>query len=138
MGEELWRRRTRTTVGPSVMGWLALVGAYLAVRSQWQWTRGALVAAVLLFGIGAIESWRAEIVVGTEGIAVRRAYTRFRLPWADIADFAATPNGRRVGVVAILSDGARRSLVDWAIEAEAAARLANDLKIEFAQRRPGP
>jgi hypothetical protein len=138
MGDELWRRRTRTTVGPSLMGWLAVVGAYLAVRSHWQWTRGALVAAVLLFGVGAVEAWRAEIVVGTEGIAVRRAYTRLRLPWADIVDFAATASGRRVGVVAILAGGERRSLVDWAIEAESAVTLVNDLKVEFARRRLGP
>jgi hypothetical protein len=120
------------------MIWLAAVGAYLAVRSQWQWTRGALVAAVLLFGVGAIEAWRAEIVVGTEGIAVRRVYTRSRVPWAIIADFAATPSGRRVGVVAIVSGGERRSLVDWAIDAETGITLVNDLKAEFARRRPGP
>jgi hypothetical protein len=137
MGDELWRRSTRTTVGPSLMGWLALVGGYLAVRSQWAWARGALVAAVLLFGVGAIQAWMSEIVVGTEGIAVRRAYTRLRLPWEAIADFAATANGRRAGVVAILHGGERRSLVDWAVEPERAATLVNELKAEFARRRSG-
>jgi hypothetical protein len=35
VGDELWRRSTRTTVGPSLMTWLALVGVYLAVRTRW-------------------------------------------------------------------------------------------------------
>jgi hypothetical protein len=138
VGDELWRRSTRTTVGPSLMTWLALVGVYLAVRTRWAWTRGALVAAVLLFGVGAIEAWRAEIVVGTEGIAVRRAYTRLRLPWANIADFAATANGRRAVVVAVLASGESRSLVDWAFETERAVTVVALLKAELARRRLGP
>jgi Bacterial PH domain len=138
VGEELWRRSTRTSVGPSLMAWLAAIGAYLAFRSQWAWTRGALVAAVLLFGVGAIEAWRAEVVVGTEGIAVRRAYTRMRLPWANIADFAATARGRHAGVEVILAGGENRSLLDWGVEADRARDLVGELKAEFDRRRLGP
>jgi hypothetical protein len=138
MGEELWRRSTRTPVGPSLMAWLAVLGAYLAFRTQWRWTRGALVAAVLLFGVGAIEAWRAEVVVGREGIAVRRAYTRLRLPWANISDFAATARGRHAGVEVILAGGERRSLLDWGIDPDRALDLVGALKEEFDHRRMGP
>ena len=136
MGEELWRRSTRSAVGPALMAWLALVGGYLAVRSHWTWTRSALAAAVLLFGVGALEAWRAEIIVGTDGIAVKRTYARLRVPWANITDFAATTNGRRCGVAVVLAGGESRSLVDWAIEAERAASLVNELKAELGRRRP--
>jgi len=138
VGDELWRRSTRTSVGPTLMAWLAVIGAYLAFRSQWAWTRGALVAAVLLFGLGAVEAWRAEVVVGTEGIAVRRAYTRLRLPWANIADFAATARGGHAGVEVILSGGDSRSLVDWGVEADRALSLVGELKAELDRRRLAP
>jgi hypothetical protein len=120
------------------MAWLAVIGAYLALRSQWAWTRGALAAAVLLFGLGAIEAWRAEVVVGTEGLVVRRAYTRLRLPWANIADFAATVRGRRAGVEVILSGGESRSLLDWGVDADRALSLVGELKAELDRRRLSP
>jgi hypothetical protein len=138
VGDELWRRSTRTSLGPSLMAGLAVIGAFLALRNQWAWTRGALVAAVGLFGLGAIEAWRAEVVVGTEGIAVRRAYTRLRLPWANIADFAATARGGHAGVEVILSSGERRSLVDWGVEPDRALSLVGELTVELDRRRLGP
>jgi hypothetical protein len=117
------------------MVWLALVGGYLAVRSQWAWTRSALVAGALLFALGAIEAWRAEVVVGTEGIAVRRTYTRLRLPWEAVADFAATARGRRAGVEVILAGGGSRSLLDWSIETDKAVALVAELKGEHEHHR---
>jgi hypothetical protein len=117
------------------MAWLALVGVYLAVRSQWTWTRSALVAGVLVFAFGAVEAWRAEVVVGTDGIAVRRTYARLRLPWAAIVDFAATARGRRAGIEVILKDGGSRSLLDWAIDAPKALSLIAELKSELERHR---
>jgi hypothetical protein len=106
------------------MAWLAVIGA--------------LVAAVGLFGLGAIEAWRAEVVVGTEGIAVRRAYTRLRVPWANIADFAATARGGHAGVEVILSGGESRSLLDWGVDADRALSLVAELKAELDHRRLAP
>jgi hypothetical protein len=117
------------------MIWLALAGVYLAVRSQWTWTRSALIAGVVLFAVGAVEAWRAEVVAGTEGIAVRRTYTRLRLPWAAIADFAATSRGGRAGVEVILADGGSRSLLDWAIDVHKAFDLVSELKAELDRYR---
>jgi hypothetical protein len=135
MGERLWARSTRTTLGPFVMVWLAVVGGYLAVRSQWAWTRSALIAGVLLFAVGAVEAWRAEVVAGTEGIAVRRTYTRLRLPWVGIADFAVTARGGRAGVEVMLADGGSRSLLDWAIDVHRAFDLVVELKAELDRYR---
>jgi hypothetical protein len=136
MGDELWRRSLRTTVGPSVMAWLALVGVYVAVRSQWTWTRSASLAAVALFAFAAIEAWRAELVVGTEGIAVRRTFTRFVLPWASISDFAAIARGRRAGVEVVLTTGETRSLLDWPVDAQRGMALVVELKSELTRHRP--
>jgi hypothetical protein len=131
MGERLWSRSTRTTLGPLVMAWLALIGGYFAFRSQYAWTRSALVAIALLFAAGAVDAWRAEVVVGTEGIAVRRTYSRMRLPWAAIADFAATPRGGRGGVEVRLAGGGSRSLLDWPIDSSKALDLVVELKGEL-------
>jgi hypothetical protein len=133
LGKELWRRSTRTALGPSVMAWLGVVGIYLAVRTQWAWARGAVVAGVLLFAVGAVESWRAEIVVGTEGIAIRRTFTRVKMPWPVIADFVATARGRRAAIEAVMASGETRPLHDWTLDADRGLTLIMELKAELAR-----
>ncbi len=135
MGERLWSRSTRTTAGPFLLAWLGVAGAYFAIRSQWSWTRSALLAAALLFAGGAVDAWRAQVVAGTEGIAVRRTYSRLRLPWEGIADFAATTRGGRAGVDVVLAGGGSRSLVDWAIDRDRALELVVKLKAELDRHR---
>lgn len=135
LGKELWRRSIRTPLGPSVMGWLAVVGTYLAVRTQWAWTRGALIAGVLVFALGAVEAWRAEIVVGTEGIAVRRTFIRARWTWPVIVDFVPTLRGRRAAIEVLLTSGDSRPILDWTLDADRAAALVLELKTELDRHR---
>jgi hypothetical protein len=117
------------------MAWLAVVGTYLAVRTQWAWTRGALIAGVLVFAFGAVEAWRAEIVVGTEGIAVRRTFIRAKWPWPVIVDFAPTLRGRRAAIEVLLTSGDSRPILDWTLEADRALALVLELKTELDRHR---
>jgi hypothetical protein len=135
LGEELWRRSTRTALGPSVMIWLSVVGTYLAVRTQWTWTRGALIAGVLLFLVGAVEAWRAEVIVGTEGVAVRRTFTRVKWPWPVIADFVPTLRGRRAAVEVVLTNGETRPILDWTLDADRGLALVLELQTELKRHR---
>jgi hypothetical protein len=116
-----------------MMGLLGVIGVYLAIRSQWTWARGALIADVLLFALGAIEARQAEIVVGTEGVAVRRTFTRVKVPWPLIVDFVPTLRGRRATIEMLLSSGESRPILDWPIEAERALALVVELKAELGR-----
>jgi len=136
MGRELWRRSTRNVLGPALLSAMAAVGVYLAVRTQWAWTRGMLVAFALILLYGALDAARAEVVVGTEGILSRRTYSRTRIGWSEVADFSALPRGRRAQIAAVLTSGQTRPLIDWALDLDRATALISDLKGELARHRP--
>jgi hypothetical protein len=118
-----------------VMAWLGVVGAYLAIRAQWSWARGAVAGVILLFVVGMVEAWQAEIVVGSEGIAIRRTFSRLRLPWSMIRDFPAVPRGRRAVIEVVLATGEHRPIVDWALGPDRALSLAAELKAELARHQ---
>lgn len=91
-----------------------------------------LAGALCLISVAAaVDAWGAAVVVGSEGVLVRRTFVRHRLPWAHVARFAAKPSGLhlvgRLAVKAVLRDGRRRAVSDQALVAAEGRQLLEQL-----------
>ena len=100
--------------------------------------RVAAAMLCLLSLASAYENWRAVLVVGSDGIWVRRVFSRLRLRWWEVAGFQAERSGlRRLVVRAVLRDGRRRPLSDHGLDYAEGQRLLEDLAgLLESRRRP--
>ena len=141
MGQERWRRSLRNGNGAAVV----LLAPFFLI-----WALGSslplplrVIAGVcaLLSVLTAVDAWRAGVVVGSEGVLVRRALQRRRLAWEDLERFVGERRGYRGD--RILVRGVRRQgrpvpISDQPLAEARAQELLDDLGRELESHRPEP
>ena len=138
MGEERWRRSLRSALGVITPALLAPLFFLMARGSLPEVFR----AGAALFGVvsvaAAVDATRAGIVVGSEGILVRRVLIRRRLRWSGIERFEGERRGlagNRIEVRAVLAGGGHRPVADYAMPEAEANQLLEDLSEELEGQR---
>ena len=137
VGEERWRRSLRP-VRAVATAW-CLAPLFLLASSSL--TLGLRLVAGLFAVVSvasALDAWKAGIVVGSEGIWVRRTMLRHELPWSEIEGFEARPKGlagERLQVQAVLGRGRPRPLSDEPLPLADGRRLLEDLSRELEASR---
>jgi len=132
MGEERWRRSLRNGNGAAVVVlapffliWAFASSFPLALRI----TAGV---CALMSVVTAVDAWRAGIVVGSEGVLVRRALQRRRLAWDDLEGFAGERRGYRGDRIFIRAVRRERRPIPIADQPLAEAQ-ADELLVDLAK-----
>lgn len=89
----------------------------------------------------AVDAWRAEVVVGSEGVLVRRALQRRRLAWEDLEGFSGERRGYRgdrILIRAVRRQGRPVPITDQPLAETQAQELLDDLGKELESQRSGP
>ncbi len=95
----------------------------------------------LLCLASGVDAWGAGIVVGSEGVKVRRTLLRRRLAWDDIDGFAVERrgvSGRQMVIRAVLRNGRPLQVSDQPLPEPEAMSLVEDLSTELEAHRPPP
>lgn len=140
MGEERWRRSLRNPLGAFPI----LLAPFFFV-----WAAGSLplplrvVAAVLgvVSVAAAVDSFNAGIVVGSDGVKVKRTLVRRRVPWSALDGFAGERRGmtgRRIVIRAVPRNGRPFPISDHALDEDEATQLLGELGQELESRRASP
>ncbi|MDP8975978.1 MAG: PH domain-containing protein [Actinomycetota bacterium] len=141
MGEERWRRSLRNVNGAAV-GFLAPFFLIWAFGSALPLPlRIAAGVCALLSVATAIDAWRAEVVVGSEGVLVRRALQRRRLAWSDLEGFTGERRGYRgdrILVRAVRRHGRPTPITDQPLAEAQGEELLQDLGKELESHRTDP
>ena len=138
MGDERWRRSLRSAAGIVVPACLAPFFLLMATGSLPEVYRMGAALFALVSVVAAADAIRAGVVVGSEGVLVRRALLRRRLRWSEIERFEGERRGyagNRIEVRAVLDDGRRRPVSDQALPEAEANQLLEDLSKELEGRR---
>ena len=141
MGEERWRRSLRNGNGAAV-GLLAPFFLIWAFASSFppplRITAGV---CALMSVVTAVDAWRAGIVVGSEGVLVRRALQRRRLAWDDLEGFAGERRGYRgdrILIRAVRRERRPMPIADQPLAEAQADELLVDLGKELDAHRSVP
>ncbi len=141
MGEERWRRSLPNGNGAAIV---VLAPFFLL------WALGSSLPLALRIAAGvcavvsvltAVDAWRAGIVVGAEGVLVRRALQRRRLAWNDVEGFAAERRGYRGDRILIRAVRPKRRpmpITDQPLAEVQAQELLADLGRELESHRGSP
>ena len=141
MGQERWRRSLRNGNGAAVVV-LAPFFLIWALGSSLPPTLRVIAGVCALLSVlTAVDAWRAGVVVGSEGVLVRRALQRRRLAWEDLERFAGERRGYRGD--RILVRGVRRQgrpvpITDQPLAQAQAQELLEDLGRELESHRAEP
>jgi len=141
MGEERWRRSLRNGNGAAV-GLLAPFFLIWAFGSSFPLAlRIAAGVCALMSVVTAVDAWRAGIVVGSEGVLVRRALQRRRLAWDDLEGFAGERRGYRgdrILIRAVRRERRPMPIADQPLAEAQAEELLVDLGKELDAHRSDP
>lgn len=141
MGEERWRRSLRNGNGAAV-GLLAPFFLIWALGSSLPLPlRIAAGVCALVSVVTAVDAWGAGVVVGSEGVLVRRALQRRRLAWDDLEGFAGERRGYRgdrIVVRAVRRQRRPMPITDQPLAEAQAQELLEDLGKELESHRTGP
>lgn len=138
MGEERWRRSLRSGWGVLIPGLLAPAFLFWSTTSLPPALRLAAAVLGVVSLASAVDAWGSGVVVGSEGIRVRRALVRRRLRWEDVDGFAAERRGMRgdyLTVRAVPRQGRAFPVHDYVLPEEAAESLLRDLAAELEAHR---
>ena len=136
MGEERWRRGFRSLSGVGVPACLAPFFLLVSLGSLPVPMRAMAGALCVVSLAAAVDAWGAGLVVGSDGIVVRRTFLRHRLAWADVDRFDAKRSGlSRLSLRVVLRDGSQRPISDHALPAEEGQKLLEDLYEELEAHR---
>lgn len=139
MGEERWRRSLPNGNGAAI-GLLApffLIWAFASAFPLPLRVTAGVCAAVSV--ITAVDAWRASVVVGSDGVLVRRALQRRRLAWKDLEGFAGERRGyrgERILIRAVRRQGRPTPITDQPLAEAKALELLQDLGKELESHRP--
>ena len=141
MGEERWRRSLRNADG-ALIGLLAPFFLIWALGSSMPGPLRVLagVCAVVSL-VTAVDAWGAGVVVGSEGVVVRRALQRRRLAWDELEGFAGERRGSRGDRILIRAVRRQRRpvpITDQPLAEDQAQDLLEDLGRELESHRPAP
>ncbi len=141
MGEERWRRSLRNGNGAAV-GLLAPFFLIWAFASSFPLAlRITAGVCALMSVVTAVDAWRAGIVVGSEGVLVRRALQRRRLAWDDLEGFAGERRGYRgdrILIRAVRRERRPMPIADQPLAEAQADELLVDLGKELDAHRSDP
>lgn len=138
MGEELWRHRLRSLSGVGVPACLAPFFLVIALGSLPPPLRLLAAALCGVSAAAAVDAWGAGVVVGSDGVLIRRVFLRHRLPWSHVERFDARPSGlTRLSLTVVLRDGRRRRISDQALLADEGGHLIDRLGQELDAHRRG-
>ncbi len=138
MGEELWRHRLRSLSGVGVPACLAPFFLLVSLGSLPVPLRLLSGALCVVSVAAAVDAWGAAVVVGSEGIVIRRVFLRHRLPWSHVDRFDAKPSGlTRLSLKVVQRDGGRRPLGDQPLLAAEGRQLLDHLNHELEAHRRG-
>ncbi len=141
MGEERWRRSLRNGNGAAI-GFLAPFFLIWALGSSLPPPlRVAAGVCAVLSVATAVDTWRAGLIVGSDGILVRRALQRRRLAWNELEGFAGERRGYRgdrIVIRAIRRQGRPMPITDQPLTEAQAEELLQDLGNELDSHRAGP
>ncbi len=136
MGEELWRHRLRSLSGVGVPACLAPFFLLVSLGSLPVLLRLVAGGLCVLSVAAALDAWGAGVVVGSEGILIRRVFLRHRLPWSHVDRFDANPSGlTRLSLKVVQRDGRRRRLGDQPLLAAEGRELVDHLNQELEAHR---
>ncbi|MDQ3570831.1 MAG: hypothetical protein M3396_09490 [Actinomycetota bacterium] len=141
MGEERWRRPLRAVRGATIAACLAPFFLLWAIGSFPLPLRVLAGLMCLLCLASGVDAWGAGIVVGSEGVKVRRTLLRRRLAWDDIDGFAVERrgvSGRQMVIRAVLRNGRPLQVSDQPLPEPEAMSLVEDLSTELEAHRPPP
>lgn len=139
MGEELWRRSLHNGNGAAI-GLLApffLIWAFASTFPLALRITAGVCAAVSV--VTAVDAWRAGVVVGSDGMLVRRALQRRRLAWEDLDGFTGERRGyrgERILIRAVRRRGRPMPITDQPLAEAKAQELLEDLSKELESHRP--
>jgi len=91
--------------------------------------------------VTAVDAWRAGIVVGSDGVLVRRALQRRRLAWDDLEGFAGERRGYRgdrILIRAVRRERRPMPIADQPLAEAQADELLVDLGKELDAHRSVP
>ena len=141
MGEERWRRALRNGNGATV-GFLAPFFLIWAFGSSLPLPLRVTAGVFAVVSVAtAVDAWRAEVVVGSEGVLVRRALQRRRLAWEDLEGFSGERRGYRgdrILIRAVRRQGRPVPITDQPLAEAQAQELLDDLGKELESQRSGP
>ncbi len=141
MGEERWRRSLRNGNGVAV-GLLAPFFVMWAFGSSLPLPLRIAAGVCALVSVAtAVDAWGAGVVVGSEGVLVRRALQRRRLAWNDLEGFAGERRGYRgdrIVIRAVRRQGRPMPITDQPLGEAQAEGLLQDLGKELESHRPRP
>ncbi len=141
MGDERWRRSLRNGNGAAIVA-LAPFFLIWAFRSPMPLPLRIAAAACALVSVAtAVDAWGAGIVVGSEGVLVRRALQRRRLAWDDVEGFAGERRGYRgdrIVIRAVRRQGRPMPLSDQPLGEAQAEDLLEELGKELESHRRSP
>ncbi len=141
MGEERWRRSLRNGNGVAV-GLLAPFFVMWAFGSSLPLPLRIAAGVCALVSVAtAVDAWGAGVVVGSEGVLVRRALQRRRLAWNDLEGFAGERRGYRgdrIVIRAVRRQGRPMPITDQPLGQAQAEELLQDLGKELESHRPRP
>jgi hypothetical protein len=141
MGEERWRRSLRNGNGAAV-GLLAPFFLIWAFASSFPLPLRVAAGVCALVSVAtAVDAWRAGVVVGAEGVLVRRALQRRRLAWNDLEGFAGERRGYRGDRILIRAVRRERHpvpITDQPLAEAKAEELLVDLGKELESHRSDP
>ena len=141
MGEERWRRSLRNGNGAAI-GLLAPFFLVWAVRSSMPGPLRVLAGVCALVSlVTAVDAWGAGVVVGSDGVLVRRALQRRRLAWDELEGFAGERRGFRGDRILIRAVRRQRRpvpITDQPLAEDQAQDLLEDLAGELESHRPAP
>ena len=141
MGQEQWRRSLRNGNGAAVV----LLAPFFLI-----WAVGSslplalrVIAGVcsVLSVLTAVDAWRAGVVVGSEGVLVRRALQRRRLAWEDLERFDGERRGYRgdrILVRGVRSQGRPVPITDQPLAEAQGQELLEALGKELESHRAQP
>ncbi|MDQ3573529.1 MAG: hypothetical protein M3404_01175 [Actinomycetota bacterium] len=88
-----------------------------------------------------VDAWGAGVVVGSEGVKVRRTLLRRRMAWDDIDGYASERrglSGRQIVIRAVPRRGRPFQISDQPLPEPEAVKLVEDLSAELESRRSSP
>ena len=132
MGEERWRRSLRNGNGAAVVVLAPFFLIWAFASSFPLPLRITAGVCALMSVVTAVDAWRAGIVVGSEGVLVRRALQRRRLAWDDLEGFAGERRGYRGDRIFIRAVRRERRPIPIADQPLAEAQ-ADELLVDLAK-----
>ena len=141
MGEERWRRPLRSVRAATLAACLAPFFLLWAIGSFPLPLRVLASLMCLLCLASGVDAWGALVVVGSEGVKVRRTLLRRRLAWDDIDGFAAERrglSGRQIAIRAVRRNGRPVQISDEPLPEREGVQLVEDLSRELEAHRSTP